>query len=139
MDMTRLTAQDLADNLGRNVKLDHIEDVETGLRPMDEDYVKFKKETGRYFTVKSKPSKNEQTDPLWAKALAYFGNFILAFFIGGISIWTIEGLGDWYQEKLKNPPLWQWYLYALITGAIVIGIWKLIEHDFEESETNNDR
>src|SRR5438552_4630011 len=36
-------AQNLADNLNRNVMLDHIEYVEKGIRPKDADYFKFLK------------------------------------------------------------------------------------------------
>ena len=36
-------AQALADNLNRNVMLEHIEDVESGFRPKNNDYLRFKK------------------------------------------------------------------------------------------------
>jgi hypothetical protein len=35
------TGQALADNLNRNVMLEHIEEVEKGNRPKDSDYLKF--------------------------------------------------------------------------------------------------
>jgi len=35
------TGQTLADNLNRNVILEHIEEVEKGNRPKDSDYLKF--------------------------------------------------------------------------------------------------
>lgn len=39
-----LEAQKLVNNLNRNVKIDHIDYVEHGVRPVDDDYFAFKKE-----------------------------------------------------------------------------------------------
>lgn len=45
--------QELADNLNRNVVLDHIEFVEKNIRPADDDYYFFKNNIKHYKTLNS--------------------------------------------------------------------------------------
>lgn len=52
--------------------------------------------------------------------------FFGSFFIGATFILVIEGLSDWYTESLKGAQLWRWWLTSIITGAIVIVIWRFI-------------
>lgn len=45
--------QGLADNLNRNVSLEHVEEVEKGIKPADEDYYLIKKNIKYYKTLDS--------------------------------------------------------------------------------------
>lgn len=62
----------------------------------------------------------------WAKALAAVEYFFGSFFIGATSILVVEGMSDWYTDSLKGAPLWRWWLTSIITGAIVIVIWRFV-------------
>ncbi len=73
-------------------------------------------------------------EPLYVKALTVIGYIVGSFFLGAIAIGIIEGLGDWYTRSLRDTPLWRWWLFAIITGLALVGIWKAIERIIAEVE-----
>ena len=62
----------------------------------------------------------------WDKALSAVEYFFGSFFVGATFILFVEGLSDWYTEHLRGVPLWEWWLISIITGAIVIVVWKFV-------------
>ena len=80
----------------------------------------------------------KKKEPAWVRGLMYFGYFIGSFFIGATFILIVEGLGDWYSDSLKDHPLWHWWLYSLITGAILIVAWRFILKTASEIDKDDD-
>jgi H+/Cl- antiporter ClcA len=70
----------------------------------------------------------------WINFLIAIEYFFGAFFLGITSILVIEELGDWFSRTLDNPPLWRWWLTGLITGAILIVIFRFIVKTASEME-----
>lgn len=62
----------------------------------------------------------------WNRFLTAIEYFFGSFFLGITSILVIEELGDWYSHTLNDPPLWKWWLSGLVTGAVIIGVFRFI-------------
>lgn len=62
----------------------------------------------------------------WDKIATAAGYFFGSFFAGATFILVVEELGDWYSEHLKHPPLWRWWLYSIVSGALIILIMRFI-------------
>lgn len=62
--------QPFVDNLNRNVMLEHIEEVESGLRPTDADYNRFKKIEKHLQTLEGyKKLKSRRSDRIGCKQM----------------------------------------------------------------------
>src|SRR5688572_22415560 len=87
------TGQDLADNLNRNVILEHIEMVEQGKRPNDADYYKFIKFRRHLASLpeyqKWKYGKSKR-------------NLSLLPLLGTVAILLLGGLFYWFELRPAN-------------------------------------
>ena|SRR6266516_4374679 len=85
-------AQKLADNLNRNVMLDHIEYVEKGIRPKDADYFKFLKIKDNLVSLeqfqKWKYSKKIKKMSLFKIGACIILALVVIFALGGSLYWV---------------------------------------------------
>lgn len=68
------------------------------------------------------------------KAVVAISYIFISFFIGATFILAVEGLGEWFDGSLKEQPLWHWWLYSTVTGAIPIVVWRFITKTASEIE-----
>jgi uncharacterized membrane protein len=68
------------------------------------------------------------------KAVTAISYIFISFFVGATFILVVEELGEWYSDSLKQQPLWHWWLYSMVTGVILIVVWRFIIKTASEIE-----
>ncbi len=73
----------------------------------------------------------------WVKVVTAISYIFGSFFVGATFILAVEELGEWFADSLKQQPLWHWWLYSIVTGAVLIVVWRFIVKTASEIESKN--